>query len=109
MARTISLQETFSALTRGLTQYIQSYIVCIVKKRITMTLDPAIHHRAKQTAKRRGTTFSGLVADLLQQAIESRPARGDGRKSFSSRWTGRGKLAGKSGARFEKLRAKHGL
>jgi hypothetical protein len=50
-----------------------------------------------------------LVANLLQQAIESRPARGDGRKSFSSRWTGRGKLAGKSGARFEKLRAKHGL
>jgi hypothetical protein len=71
-----------------------------VKERITMTLDPGIHHRA---------TFSGLVANLLQQAIESRPARGDGRKSFSSRWTGRGKLAGKSGARFEKLRAKHGL
>jgi hypothetical protein len=80
-----------------------------VKERITMTLDPAVHHRAKQAAKRRGTTFSGLVTDLLQQAIESRTARGHGRPSFSSKWAGRGKLAGKNGARFEKLRAKHGL
>jgi len=80
-----------------------------MKERITMTLDPAIHHRAKQTAKRRGTTFSGLVADLLKQAIENRPARGQGQPSFSSRWAGHGKLAGKSGARFEKLRTKHGL
>lgn len=74
-----------------------------------MTLDPAIHHRAKQAAKRRGTTFSGLVANLLQQALESQPARGRGQPSFSSQWAGRGKLVGQSGARFEKLRAKHGL
>jgi hypothetical protein len=80
-----------------------------VKERVTMTLDPAIHHRAKQAAKRRGTTFSGLVANLLQQALESQPARGRGQPSFSSQWAGRGKLAGQSGARFEKLRAKHGL
>jgi len=74
-----------------------------------MTLDPAIHHRAKQAAKRRGTTFSGLVAHLLHQALESQPARSHGQPSFSSQWAGRGKLAGQSGARFEKLRAKRGL
>jgi len=80
-----------------------------MKERITMTLDPAIHHRAKQTAKRRGTTFSGLVSDLLQQTVESAPARGHSRPSFTAKWAGRGKLANKTGTCFEKLRAKHGL
>lgn len=39
-----------------------------MKTRITLTLDPQVHERAKVTARRRHTTFSGLVEALLVQA-----------------------------------------
>jgi len=39
-----------------------------MKTRITITLDPGVHRRAKQTARKRKTTVSGLIESLLEDA-----------------------------------------
>lgn len=39
-----------------------------MKTRITITLEPEIHRRAKRTAQTRHTTVSGLIETLLQSA-----------------------------------------
>lgn len=39
-----------------------------MKTRITITLDPAAHQRAKRTASARKTSVSGLIESLLQSA-----------------------------------------
>lgn len=45
-----------------------------MKKRVTITLDPEVHRRARQSARRRQTTVSGLIESLLEG--ETRPASG---------------------------------
>jgi len=37
-----------------------------MKRRITITLDPAVHARAKQAARARRTTVSGLIEACLR-------------------------------------------
>lgn len=37
-----------------------------MKTRVTITLDPEVHRRAKQAARRKHTTVSGLIETLLQ-------------------------------------------
>lgn len=37
-----------------------------MKKRVTITLDPEVHDRAKRVARTRKTTFSGLVESCLK-------------------------------------------
>ncbi len=39
-----------------------------MKTRITITLDPAAHERAKRTASARKTSVSGLIESLIQSA-----------------------------------------
>lgn len=39
-----------------------------MKTRITITLDPAAHQRAKRTASARKTSVSGLIESLLKSA-----------------------------------------
>ena len=39
-----------------------------MKTRVTITLDPAIHQRAKRTARARKTSVSGLIETLLESA-----------------------------------------
>jgi hypothetical protein len=39
-----------------------------MKTRVTITLDPGTHRRAKRTAAARNTTVSGLIDSLLQSA-----------------------------------------
>ncbi|MDD5200493.1 MAG: DUF6364 family protein [Terrimicrobiaceae bacterium] len=39
-----------------------------MKTRVTITLDPAAHQRAKRTARARKTSVSGLIESLLQSA-----------------------------------------
>ena len=39
-----------------------------MKTRVTITLDPAIHQRAKRTAHARRTSVSGLIETLLETA-----------------------------------------
>ncbi len=36
-----------------------------MKARVTITLDPEIHRRAKQQARKKHTTVSGLIESLL--------------------------------------------
>jgi hypothetical protein len=45
-----------------------------VKTRITITLDPAAHRRAKHTARARKTSVSGLIESLLEAATTSAKA-----------------------------------
>ena len=45
-------------------------IKCILmKSRVTITLDPAIHQRAKRQARARKTSVSGLIETLLESAV----------------------------------------
>lgn len=37
-----------------------------MKTRVTITLDPEVHRLAKQVARRRKTTVSGLIASLVK-------------------------------------------
>ena len=37
-----------------------------MKSRVTITLDPVVHARAKQTARERRTTVSGLIESFLR-------------------------------------------
>lgn len=39
-----------------------------LKTRVTITLEPAIHQRAKRTARARNTSVSGLIETLLESA-----------------------------------------
>jgi hypothetical protein len=45
-----------------------------MKSRVTITLDPEVHRLAKQTARKKHTTVSGLIESLLQS--ESAPKNG---------------------------------
>jgi len=42
-----------------------------MKTRVTITLDPATHQRAKRTARARKTSVSGLIGTLLESAAAS--------------------------------------
>ncbi len=77
-----------------------------MKERVTLTLDPAITHRAKSVARKRGTSFSGLVEKLLA-AETSVDSTAD--QSFHIKWAGKLKLAEQTGPRFEYLKRKYGL
>jgi hypothetical protein len=39
-----------------------------MKKRVTITLDPGVHARAKRLARKRKTTLSGLVESCLRES-----------------------------------------
>lgn len=39
-----------------------------MKKRVTITLDPAVHQRAKRAARAQRTSVSGLIESLLESA-----------------------------------------
>jgi len=43
-----------------------------MKKRVTITLDPDVHRLARQTARKRKTTVSGLIEGLLQSATSTK-------------------------------------
>ncbi|GAA5130748.1 hypothetical protein JIN84_05100 [Luteolibacter yonseiensis] len=45
-----------------------------MKTRVTVTMDPEIHRLAKQAARKRRTTVSGLIEALLQ--AEAAPKKG---------------------------------
>jgi hypothetical protein len=80
--------------------------VCIVKERVTLTLDRTITHRGKSAARARGTSFSGLVETLLAEATGSRKSAD---KDFVTKWAGKFELTDLKGARGEYLRHKYGL
>lgn len=77
-----------------------------MKDRVTLTLDPAVAHRAKSAARARGTSFSGLVESLL--ATETGRAASED-EPFHMKWAGKLKLAAREGPRFEYLKRKYQL
>lgn len=42
-----------------------------MKSRISITLDPAVHRKARKVASARGTSVSGLIESLLRRQEES--------------------------------------
>lgn len=49
-----------------------------MKKRVTITLDPEVHNRAKRVARTRKTTFSGLVESCLKESSREAEAKNGG-------------------------------
>ena len=80
--------------------------MCIVKERVTLTLDRTVTHRGKSIARARGTSFSGLVESLLAEATGPRKTAG---KDFVAKWAGKFESADLEGPRGEYLRRKYGL
>ncbi len=58
-----------------------------MKTRVTITLDPEVHARAKRTARARRTTVSGLIERFL-----SSPQAADGDGSLVDEMLGSGEL-----------------
>jgi hypothetical protein len=88
--------------------YVRRARVCIVKRRVTLTLDPAMSHRAKRLAHARQTSVSALVEGFLR----SMPlTRGTQRSTFVERWSGKFKLARTTSgdARMRALKARYRL
>ncbi len=79
-----------------------------MKNRLSLTIDPRIARQAKRVAKKRNTSLSALVEQLLakESADTTKP---ESAKPFSQRWKGKLKVAAKDEARFQKLAAKHQL
>ena len=81
-----------------------------MKKRVSLTIDQNVMHRAKQVARRRNTSVSQLVEDSLRYIAE--PGSTDG-KNFVERWRGKLKLKllprDPSDPRREYLWKKYGL
>jgi len=44
-----------------------------MKTRVTITLDPEVHQLAKQRARKKHTTVSGMIESLLNSETRSRP------------------------------------
>ena len=81
-----------------------------MKTRITLTIDPRVSHRAKQLARQRNTSVSGLVEQFLREATmgeSEADAQEKGSPSFSERWAGKVRLATKSDPRFRRLKSKY--
>lgn len=77
-----------------------------MKTRVTLTLDPEVSHRGKLAARARGTTFSGLVEQLLNKETVSSV---QGRPSFRDRWQGKLVFSEKAGPRMDHLKKKYRL
>ncbi len=77
-----------------------------MKIRVTLTLDPEVSHRGKLAARARGTTFSGLVEQLLGAHA---PHKNKAHLPFHAKWKGKLGLANKSGTRMDYLKEKYQL
>lgn len=76
-----------------------------MKTRITITLDPAAHRQARQTARLRKTTVSGLIEHLLLSPRTTGPAT-----SLVDQMVGSATLRQSAPGRdplFDALKAKH--
>jgi predicted transcriptional regulator len=75
-----------------------------MKTRVTITLDPEVHRRAKQVARKKHTTVSGLIETLLQ--AEATPKK----SSLVAEMTGIARLrepAPGTDPRYDALKAKY--
>ncbi|TVR51012.1 MAG: hypothetical protein EA425_08175 [Puniceicoccaceae bacterium] len=79
-----------------------------MKTKLTLTVDRGISHRAKSLARRRGSSLSQIVEDLLAEQLGV-AARKQKEVTFSQRWAGRMELTDKDDPRSRKLKLKHRL
>lgn len=76
----------------------------LMKTRVTVTLDPEVHRLAKQVARKKHTTVSGLIESLLQTETASK------KSSIVSDMVGCASLRApvpSIDARYDALRAKY--
>lgn len=78
-----------------------------MKKSFNLTLEPQLVHQVKRIAKKRNTSFSGLVEGLLREAV-SETENGVSSQPFSARWGGGLKLVDQKDKRMERLTEKYG-
>lgn len=78
-----------------------------MKTRITLTIDPAVSHRAKEVARREGVSLSSMVEKMLADVsgISETPSK----PCFTERWRGRMTLRPPQDERARKLREKYDL
>ena len=82
--------------------------VCIMKTRITLTIDPEVVGRAKRIAHARHTSVSALIEGFLRSASATGSASG---RPFSQEWGGRFHAAPSTAPdpRLDALKAKYHL
>ena len=78
-----------------------------MKSRVTLTLDPVISHRAKIKAREQGTSFSGLIEQLLSEVIEEPTS--SKRVYHADRWRGAFTLSDEKSPKMDYLKKKYGL
>jgi hypothetical protein len=79
-----------------------------MKRKLTLTIEGGVTHRAKTLARRRGKSLSQLVEELLERETDETAPTADS-APFSRRWAGKMELAEREDPRFRKLTAKYDL
>ena len=93
---------------QGRSRCIRRDNVRIVKRRITLSIDPAVSRRAKKLAHVKKASVSALVEQFLRSAPI---AGGQTATSFVERWAGKFRAAttGPGDLRMKAIKAKHHL
>jgi Family of unknown function (DUF6364) len=78
-----------------------------MKRRITLTIDPAVARKAKRLAHARGTNVSSLIEGLVRAA----PGGASGSEPFARRWAGKFRvvLSGRPDPRLAALKRRYAL
>lgn len=72
-----------------------------MKRKLTITLNDALIHEAKQHARSRGLSLSSLIETTLRETLA------DASPSFATRWRGRFRPAQRDDPRYEALARKY--
>lgn len=85
-----------------------------MKRRITLTMDPAVARRAKRLAHARKTSVSALIEDFVRRAPlagETNAGLAEPTIPFARRWAGKFRVAASdsSDARLTALKARYNL
>lgn len=73
-----------------------------VKTKLTVTIDEKLVSKAKQYARRRGTSLSEVIENALRE-VSTPP----GEKTFSERWSGKFRPAERSDEKYRRLAKKY--
>ncbi len=79
-----------------------------MKRKLTLTIESGVTHRAKTFARQQGISLSQFIEELLVSNIQKTEELSD-KKSFSQRWAGKFQISEKTDPRSIKLKEKYGL
>ncbi len=79
-----------------------------MKRKLTLSVDGSLTHRAKTLARRRGQSLSGMIEGLLARELEPEQAIAPS-ESFTERWAGGFQVSARQDARARHLKSKYGL